>query len=688
MALENLFANEPSLPAMQKMKLPDDTRMWGEAITTLIKQKFPDLANINIEIEFRRKDEPTGSAIGAAHLISDEAQKTVCIPLIIKRFEMSPLDIWMEKESQAVHPIKTDTFKEQFFVPQAMEGLDTRPTDAAGQYFNDPSTWTSTYPPLQGRYSYASAGYSLLDLISDTLYTKDVGEFRTELTKHAYVLNKYFKHGHKEILQKIAAKQGVNRNDFVASARALIPISVAQVRKNGGDRYSVLAGANGLFNLSESLDMDRESCKRHLEKITAHAADILHEVDQEGEKMLIMPPAKKDGVFLYDDMKYSPEEAKEFGAYHVKMKGGHSLEGVVIPNVVNFAGKKQGMKLFIAPEHASMQGNVVGVLNKDSTIFTSVLKPHNVRVGQTGTFVFVDDGKAIATIPVTIKSIERHAEYPIKAYDLKGNKIRIKQSWSDSPVMAAPAGSKKDSKFLDVHGMIEVRADEYIIPNRMMWIPMENFQEVSASKAEWMDKEASVIGKSKSVLRMFDRNSFELETSGTKLAGDRSMTAYRMACLGANEAVIDQSFKKVAKAKKIEIFGLSKIGSTEELEKKASATSQNLDKICDNLRCSLIKEAAEVEDTESVDAMLALNFLNPDNLSKFVSYRPVFEKCADYLAQVTLASRLGLNDVNESATAGAMQKMLDVTEGLRRVETAMSGENINNNEPLPVKEQK
>jgi len=81
MALENLFATEPTLPSMQKTKLPEDTRMWGEAITTLIKQKFPDLAQVAIEIEFRRKDEPTGSAIGAAHLVSEEAKKTVCLPL-------------------------------------------------------------------------------------------------------------------------------------------------------------------------------------------------------------------------------------------------------------------------------------------------------------------------------------------------------------------------------------------------------------------------------------------------------------------------------------------------------------------------------------------------------------------------------------------------------------------------------
>ena len=100
----------------------------------------------------------------------------------------------------------------------------------------------------------------------------------------------------------------------------------------------------------------------------------------------------------------------------------------------------------------------------------------------------------------------------------------------------------------------------------MVWIPMENFQEVSSSKSEWMDKEAPIIGKTKSVLCMFDSDNFELETSGAKLAGDRSITSYRMACLRGDKTVIANSFK-VAAAKKLEIFGLSKIGSTEGLEK-------------------------------------------------------------------------------------------------------------------------
>jgi hypothetical protein len=690
MALENLFATEPTLPSMQKTKLPEDTRTWGEAITTLIKQKFPDLANVAIEIEFRRKDEPTGSAIGAASLVSEEAQKTLCLPLIIKRFEMSPLDIWMEKESQAVHPITPDTFREQFFSPTAAEGLDTRPTDAAGAYFNDPSTWTSTYPPLQGRYSYASAGYRVLDLVSDTMTPGDIAKFKEELAKHSYALPKFFKHGHKEILQKISAKKGANLNDFEASALKMIPMSVAQIKKRGAN-YSVLAGANGIFDLAESLDLNREACMKFLEKITAHAADVLEEVDQEGERMLVMPASRNDqkSVFLYDDMEFKPAAAKSFGAYVVKMKGGHSLEGVVLPNVVNFKGKKQSVKLFIAPEHASMQETIVGVENKNSTIYDKILHHHAVRTGQSGTFVFLDNGMSVATEPVTIQSIEKHGSWPITAWTLGGQKIKIRQGWSDCPEGGpGTTPEKKDPKFLDAHGLIEDQPEHYTIPKRMMWVPMERFQDVSSSSADWLSKEANVIASSTSVLRQFDDNVYELQVGETKISGDNSRVKFAMACLGAPLDVIDRSFKKVATIKRLNVYGLGKVASTDELKRKARETQTKLAGICDKLRCSLVKEAAEVEDTETVDAMLSLGFLNQDNLAKFISYRPVFEKCADYLAQVTLASRLGMNDVDESATTGAMQKMLEVSTGLKRVETAMQGENVNNMEPLPAQEQK
>ena len=92
---------------------------------------------------------------------------------------------------------------------------------------------------------------------------------------------------------------------------------------------------------------------------------------------------------------------------------------------------------------------------------------------------------------------------------------------------------------------------------------------------------------------------------------------------------------------------------------------------CKKMKKKLVKEAAEIDDKQTVDTLLALNFMNPENLSKFVAYIPVFEKCADYLAELTLASRLGLKQVSTATTANCMGKIMETLGDLKKIEASM-----------------
>ena len=100
-----------------------------------------------------------------------------------------------------------------------------------------------------------------------------------------------------------------------------------------------------------------------------------------------------------------------------------------------------------------------------------------------------------------------------------------------------------------------------------------------------------------------------------------------------------------------------------EKEKIANAILSEMQ----NVKVNLIKEAASIEDSQTVDAALSLNFVNAENLDKFVSFIPMFEQCTRGLAQTLLASRLGINEIPENATASAMHKLLEVIQGLKRI---------------------
>ena len=84
------------------------------------------------------------------------------------------------------------------------------------------------------------------------------------------------------------------------------------------------------------------------------------------------------------------------------------------------------------------------------------------------------------------------------------------------------------------------------------------------------------------------------------------------------------------------------------------------------LRQPLWKEAAALGDPQSVDAVLALGFINPENLTTFVGYLPLLEDAQAKLCDVLLASRLGsLIETPEGAIERSVRSTEAVLEGLK-----------------------
>lgn len=696
--LENLFSIEPTLPNVQAHKMPDNPERWAEVLTTYLREQYPDVAKLPVVVEFRKKDEQSGTSIGAIHVTSEEAQKSVFVPFVIRKFQLAPLDIWMEAKTQAVHPLTKDTFKEVFFVQSPAESLDARPADSSGTYFNDPSLWNTNYPPLQGRYSYASAGYALLDQIADTMTKEDGDVFKQTLQDNPHLVSKFQKHGHAEIITKLAKKSYPMTNDFKASAMSLIPVSAASVKREDINKYSLLSNVEGLFDTAQVQEMDREECAKFLSKITGKPEDFLNEVDQEGEKMLIVrKPA--DGVFLYDKDEAGPEEAKDFAVYRVKTKVGMQLDGIVLPYIVDFAGKKKNYKLFLSKAHASFQASIAGVRQIGITDKTpcKYLEPADIRVGETGTFVFLDDGKAIATEPVTIKAIEKYG--PLTVVDMNGKKFSVRRGYGPyftkeemeagsglvggaTPAMKGMKSAPKRT-YLDAHGMIETRKDIFVIPQHMIWIPMGGMTDVSSTPAEWMMKEAASKMELEPMTVQFTGIDFNIFGAGLpKLAMDERNAKLLLATAGVSVDKIAKVIKKAKAGSKAKLHGVDRLGSRKD---KASNVGKLIAKIADvtqSLKRNLIQEAALVtaiektaedgaEDTATVDLLLSLNFINADNLAKFVAYKPIMDKVLDYLAELTLAARLGLKDVPEAALVTAMTKLMEVSDGLQKLQVSM-----------------
>jgi hypothetical protein len=674
--LENLFAVEPQLPNVQRTKLPENVEKWAEVITTLMREQFPDISKLPLTVEFKKKDDQTGTAIGAVHVVSPDVGKSCFVPLVIEKFQMHPLDVWMEKDTQAVHPLTLDTFKELFFVSSLSDGLDPRPADQPGQFFSDQAMWGSTYAPQGHRYAYASAGYNMLDQIADTMSAEDLEKFKDTLRQEPMLLQKFARHGHKEIIQKLAAKQGKrNQKDYAAEVRKLIPAAAVDIQRESNDKYSLLTMGEKTYDLQDQLRLNRQGCEEYLAKIIDRPKDAMGEIDRVGEKFLVVKPVTSGNVWLFDREEKSAVSVDTFGCYTVQSRTGSQFEAAVIPDVVDFSGNRISGKVVLSEVQSSYQKDVAGIPAPQSSRLKRILRPSNPAVGQRGTFIYVGaENKAIATIPVVIKSIENFDLLSVT--DDHGRSFQVRRGYGSSFGREGEHGYVsehfRDKKSLESLGFTTPRKDYFIIPSKMLWIPTEAMSDVCSTSTEWMEKTAMQRMDVDPVNVRFTGTVYEFSGAGLpKLACSPRETKLLLHNLGADHEKIAKVMERAKRRGKCSVHGTSKLESSERTKERVKEAHVKIAKACEVLRKTLIKEAAEIEDTATVDTLLALKFLNPDNLARFVSYVPVLDKAADFLAELTLSSRLGLKQINQAATAGAMTKILEVIGGLKKIEGSM-----------------
>jgi hypothetical protein len=89
----------------------------------------------------------------------------------------------------------------------------------------------------------------------------------------------------------------------------------------------------------------------------------------------------------------------------------------------------------------------------------------------------------------------------------------------------------------------------------------------------------------------------------------------------------------------------------------------------------ILKVAAALDDSESVDSVLSLGFINEENIDRFAAAKPLLEEVTCVITKLLLASRLGMSDIPEEATRLALMHLQRVTSGLDKLK--MLGEQQN-----------
>ena len=403
------------------------------------------------------------------------------------------------------------------------------------------------------------------------------------------------------------------------------------------------------------------------------------------------------------------EIVEQFGEYKVQDTMGNTLMGWVFPQSLAWDGSfsPSDIAIFSNGSAFAMQDSIAGVMIGKSTAL-----PSDHPMGE-GVLYMTQGGNAICTQPFTIKSAMAGPDGLPKLIcsDVMGQQFQI----------SFVEGLSNPMRMTDI---------EYAFPKNWNFMRLNNQTQLQGGGmggADNMDPEADMeadmggmsdkpksskpkakSGDKKADKKKDEKKEGKSETGGgTKVTvnvGDKAKKEKTSAVLwynggynidggcGLHKIAADLRFdmspvdaefmlgllgvdgitakEKVAEARRkgsVKLAGLRSITTLAERYAEAEKTAAAILAEVPDLRKDLIKEAAALEDKGTIDNLLALNFINPENLSTFTSYLPELEETSEKLSEMLLYNYLGQNELPEQAIYRSMKAVEEVIQGLKAV---------------------
>jgi hypothetical protein len=347
---------------------------------------------------------------------------------------------------------------------------------------------------------------------------------------------------------------------------------------------------------------------------------------------------------------------EEFGQYKVQDMMGNQLMGHVFPEMLAWDGSfgPQKVALFTNGSVYAMQDAVAGELVGKGTNL-----PSETPRGDGVFYSIRSDGEAVATMPVTVASAMMGPDQ-IKRFscsDSFGNQFQI---------LLTP-GMKSPQRVSDA---------EYALPDDWRFMRLNEQTQLVPDPTQ-MNKSAAArdIGSSVTV---FWNGAYNLEggcglpkiAQSLRYDLDPVSAEFMLGVLGVDGSTAKQKLAECRKKGSIKLAGLHTIQPISERFSTAEKTASAIMEALPDLRRDLIKEAAQTGDADTADSLLALNFINPENLATFVSLIPQLQETGEKLAEMLLMSYLGQQELPEEPIDRAMKNLEQVIAGLKAVAQA------------------
>ena len=711
-----------------EVDLSEDPNTWPHEVVQELYKQVPYIADFEPHVTMEKVDSERGYGMGHVTLSTkSEAQmgtdpdmleaagvRSVRIPVVIKERKLCPFDLLINDSTKTL-PLTESRLRQALFRPQAF--------DVTSQTPGDQSMIGQLYPPYRQNYGFGGGGVSIgagmgksASALEDFLLEKSASVHEEQLVraleakdagfrrptvpfkKTASLLTATFSTFNRAdidgFFHKLAADEGLqaaysrNHNAIMGPLTLLAhnePISVektagvlasslkpsvTQLTKVASGGY-IMKTASALYWNPSTVEVDRRDVVRAFGEKVALAADESGQVTL-AEGAASAPPAEAP---LDQDQAKIIETS---GLYKVKDEAtGKELIGCVVTNLLDVDGTPMPLALFTNGSHSATQPDIVGTPAGEG------INLPVAKVGGAGAFFsHTNDGQLQATIPLELSG---------GSYAMPGEPATLKGSTFDGREIEVSVQPNIQTVMLSPEGKV-------LVPDSWQWTPLGASESVSLvgnesseeSPEDWhesSDREtpedfgdgAEPVGE--------ESDSEESKESHVVVRGDHdcfSFTGPAVAKLASTETQmvsLDQAMFLLGGLGVHQGYGVEKLAhsfngpqridthraiiTAAEQDAWARRQAEKCAHIAPLLRKDLMKEASAIPDPSSVDAVLSLGFINPENIMSFVSYLPTLEEAQSKMCELLLASRLGISDVPSSALERAVRSTEEAIEGLK-----------------------
>lgn len=608
-------------------EMPMDTNVWDEEVLKHLHEEHPELTEENFEVVFKKTDKKKGYGYGFVALGKEGAVK---IPIIIKEYQMYPLDV-MIYEKQA-SPLTPETVKE---IVSSTELGKVAPKPEEPFAYVGPNITERVYPGL-----YSTFRPGLGGRVSSYKYAAALGVGEDELNE-------------------LTVRLGGGKYASLLTEIGVSPEQAKAFRERlEKDAQAVLAWANS-----------------PMQPILKKAAAPMNLVQAKpAESPDLVAPGQAHPLVDALIIRQTPAEGwgpvAKFGTYDVQGLSGQDYRGEVYPTVVDFDLAKQDIMIFSGgmmvkepgsdnpwPRggYGAVQSAIVGKLVVDSGCSKGeCVASCYASKGDTGFFYIRKDSAALAFIPVKVLSRTTMHEERVTNAMQDGTNVQVRRNFEIVKLAVRDSFGRSYNVVVSPQATnVQHVGDLVLMPAGTQFCRLpEKLVRLKGDLGQTKVAAAHTV-----LLRNLGGDSFSVDcdwASAWAREGDRreKIAAY----LG--EFYTKESLEKVFAAAATEKAVV--ISDRAEMPKTAASKYEGAEKIARDLT----KIAAGLPDPALVDTVLSLQFINKDNVNKFISFLPHFEKAAAHLADLLIASRIGLG-IEEYPIKTAMENVMEVISDLR-----------------------